>query len=331
MNYQIEYGNRVFTVPAAVADHFIRLASEMQLKVLLYLLRHAEENCSLSDVAAFFRISDEQAEEAVSFWLQANILTEGQQAAKEPAFAFAAPTVPAAVPAQSAPAPAASKPASATIQRSSKDIKLDPSEIAHSLEGSGELKDLFTCAETLFGRFLNHMEQRSLLWMHSYLGMRSDVLITLLGYCVSIDKISMSYAESIAIRWMDAEILTLEQAEAEIKRLTEERSFYAQIQRMFELERRPTTKQKEYIDKWKTAGYSLELIRYAYEITIESINKLNFKYIHTILEKWASQGISTLDEAMQTRKKSGTAQMGTNVQNHELDEYLSVVNRFRKE
>ncbi len=325
MNYQIQYGNHVFSVPAAVADHFIRLATEMQLKVLLYLLRHAEEACSLSDIAAFFRITEEQAEEAVTFWLQANILSEGTPAPqKEQGFAFAAPVPPPSEP------PGRPEPA-ATVQRSSKDIKLDPSEIAHTLERSGELKDLFTCAEHLFGRFLNHMEQRSLLWMHSYLGMRSDVLMTLLGYCVSIDKVSISYAESIAIRWMDAEILTLEQAEAEIKRMTEERSFYAQIQRMFDMERRPTTKQKEYIEEWKKAGYSMELIRYAYEITVESINKLNFKYIHTILQKWVSQGISSVEDAMQSRK-TGTPSAASNAaQSAEMDEYLSVVNRFRKE
>ncbi len=323
MDYQINFGNRVFAVPAAAADHFLKLASELQLKVLLYLLRHADEPCTIADTAAFFRISEEQAEEAVDFWLQADILSDGQAPSRGVGFDFAPPA-----PKTPDSAPPAPEIPNAVVQRCSKDIKLDPSEIAHALEQSGELHDLFTCAEQIFGRFLNHMEQRSLLWMHSYLGMRSDVLLTLLGYCVSIEKVSMSYAESIAIRWMDAEILTLEQVEAEIRRLTEERSYTAQIQRMFEMKRRPTTQQKSYIDLWQKASYPMELIRCAYEITIESIDKLNFKYINSILENWASQGITTAEAARAARKSTAGSPPP---QSADMDEYLSVVNRFRKE
>lgn len=326
MDYQINFGSRVFAVPAAVADHFLKLASETQLKVLLYLLRHADEPCTLSGIAAYFRISEEQAEEAVQFWLQADILSDGHGASAPQSFAFADP-VPEKPASEEQIPPAAP---AASVQRSSKDIKLDPSEIAHALEQSGELHDLFTCAEQIFGRFLNHMEQRSLLWMHSYLGVRSDVLLTLLGYCVSIEKVSMSYAESIAIRWMDADIVTLEQAEAEIRRLTEERTFTSKIQRMFEMTRRPTTNQKSYIDLWQKAGYSMELIRCAYEITVESINKVNFKYINTILENWAAEGITT-EEAARSARKSPPDNNSAGASPAEMDEYLSVVNRFRKE
>ncbi|MBQ8011565.1 MAG: DnaD domain protein, partial [Oscillospiraceae bacterium] len=219
------------------------------------------------------------------------------------------------------------------VQRGSKEIKLDPSEIAHSLEQSQELKDLFVCTEKVFGRLLNHMEQRSLIWIHSYLGMRSEVILLLLGYCVSIDKISMSYAESIAISWMERDITTHEQADAEIKRLNAEHSYLSQIRKMFEMQHAPTTQQKKYIEGWRTAGYSMELLQYAYEITIESIEKLNFKYINTILEKWAAQGITTPEQAQQLRSSSAAAARSSAAaqDSAELDEYLSVVNRFRKE
>ena len=49
MGYHIDLGqwNSIFAVPCAVADRHLKLASEAQLKVLLYLLRHAGEDCAL--------------------------------------------------------------------------------------------------------------------------------------------------------------------------------------------------------------------------------------------------------------------------------------------
>ncbi len=329
MEFQVNFGcwGQVFAVPTAVADHFLKLATELQLKVLLYLLR--TPSASAAGLAAYFRVSEEQIEEAVQFWVQANILQAGQTAVPQEtgtspmgSFAVNQTTPPAAAPAAEAP--------KASVQRCSKEIKLDPSEIAQALERSGELKDLFYCAEKTFGRFLNHMEQRSLIWMHSYLGIRSDVLLTLLSYCAQIEKLNMSYAESIAIRWQEEEILTLEQAEAEIKRLTAERNYTTTIQRMFDMKRRPTSRQMEFLEQWKAAGYAMELIQYAYEITIESIDKLNFKYINTILESWASKGITTLEDAKQTRKSGGGTAAGGQ-SDAEMDEYLSMVNRFLEE
>ncbi len=334
MEYQVSFGcwGSVFAVPNAVVDHFLRLASGTQLKVLLCLMRNSGKPMGAQQLAAALGITAEQADEALEFWVQANIL---QVPGVQGQFDFAAPA-----PTQSAPpspAPDPSQAPAARVQRSSRDIKLDPSEIAHALEGSQELKDLFTCAESLFGRMLTHMEQRSLIWMHSYLGIRSEVLLTLLGYCISIEKISMSYAESIAIAWVDADILTLSQAEEEIRRLTEAHSFNSQIQRMFGMHRKPTSQQQQYINDWKAAGYAMELIEYAYELTIESIDKLNFKYINTILEKWTSMNVTTVEGARALRQSTAKKQKDSGTQGmsqreiEEMNDYLSLVNRFGKE
>lgn len=314
MDYQVNYGSRAFCVPAAVADHFLRLADENQLRVLLYLLRN--ESATLPQAAAFLQIGEEQAEEALQFWVQAGVIGTGAQSG----FAFTAPEQPAAQPLETV--------------RSSREIKLDPSEIAHELEHSQQLTDLFTLAERLFGRPLTHMEQRSLLWLQAYQGMPIEVILTLLGYCKAIDKCSMSYAESIAISWISADIMTLEQAEAEVRRLTQAHSFTGQIRRLFQMNRRPTAKQQAYIDKWQSAGYSEPLLRYAYELTIEAIDKCNFKYIDAILTDWAAKGITTPEQAQARRSagKSGGRQPQMSQREREkMDDYLSLVNNFGEE
>ena len=329
MGFQINYGGFAFAVPGDVVDHYIRLADSDKLKVLLFVLRHAQENVTAAAAAEYLRISEDAAQEALQFWEQADVLRSGtvQQGT---AFAFAAPAASAAVP------PASDS--SIGTQKSSKEIKLDPSEIAEAIEGSEVLSGLFMLAEKHLGRPLNHMEQRSLLWMSQYLNIPGEILLMLIRYCVSNDIFSVSYVESIAVRWQSQGILTLEAAEAEIERMTKDHTFTGEIRRMFELKRNPTTKQKSYIELWQNAGYPMELIHYAYEIAIERIEKADFKFINTILENWITNGVKTLEDAQklqaQPRPAKSRSKPQPPVTQEKLDtmnEYLSLVNRFKED
>ena len=320
MPYQIHYGSSAFAVPGDVADHFLRLADAVQLRVLLYLLRH--EGAAPAQIAAFLHITEEQAEEALAFWVQADVLRTDQAEAGK--FPFAPP------------APALQEtPAVPAVQQSSREVKLDPTEIADALGHSQTLRDLFSHSEKILGKPLSHMEQRSLLWLHQYIGMPGEVLLMLLRYCVSIGKYSASYLEAIAVRWAEQDIMTMPQAEEAITQMQQSHDYTARLRRMFEMKRSPTTQQKKYIDAWRAAGYSMELLQYAYELTIENIEKLNFKYINTILTGWAEQGITTPEQAKQRdsahrsgkrRKPALTAEEAA-----EMDEYLSLVNRFKED
>ena len=53
MEYQVNIGywGNLFAVPTTVVDHFSRLASETQLKVLLYLLRNAGQSINAARIA----------------------------------------------------------------------------------------------------------------------------------------------------------------------------------------------------------------------------------------------------------------------------------------
>jgi DnaD/phage-associated family protein len=63
-------------------------------------------------------------------------------------------------------------------------------------------------------------------------------------------------------------------------------------------ERSFTTKEKEYIEAWTiTWNLPMDLIGYAYEITIAKIDKPSLSYVNKILSGWASNGILTLDAA----------------------------------
>ncbi len=162
-------------------------------------------------------------------------------------------------------------------------------------------------AEISLGNMLTYTEQRSFVWIYEYVGLKADVILMLLEYCVSIEKTNMRYLETIAISWQENDINTLESAQAEIKRLQESRSFYSKVSRALGLERKPTSKQREFIDAWLEKGYSLDLIEYAYEKTIDNIDKRSFPYINRILEDWYANGLITrnkVDESNSSNPKA---------------------------
>ena len=276
---------QMFGVPNAVVDQYLKLATPSQLKVLLYLLRNNGQTVDHSEIAKALAISEELVEEAALFWSQTDLFAVTEPAAES-------------VPAETAAEPE-QKPAKAprtnhvSAVSSGKSGDLTPLEIASAIEASDDLKTLFRMSEQQLGRPLRHVEQKALVWMHDYNNIGSDIILTVLLYCKSIDKSSVSYAESIITSWWNDGIQTLPQVTDAINEMEHRRSFTGHIQKAFEMHRTPTPKQQEYIDLWQDRKIPLDLITYAYEKTLESIDKLSFPYLDSILTRWMNAGYRT--------------------------------------
>ena len=68
--------NTIFAVPCAVVDQYLKIASPNQLKVLLWVLRHADHGFEPKEPAQALGLSEDAVEEALLFWQQdANLLT----------------------------------------------------------------------------------------------------------------------------------------------------------------------------------------------------------------------------------------------------------------
>lgn len=289
---------QMFGVPNLVVDQYLKLATPSQLKVLLYLLRHSGQAIGQDEIARAVGISEELTEEALLFWSQTTLFESPTTSPSEKkAEAASQPNAPTRSPSSAASAqqPTASsrRSSDSVVLPSSKSSELSPLEITAALEDSDDLKMLFQMAEQQMGRPLRHVEQRALVWMHDYNNFGSDVILTVLLYCMTIDKPSVSYAETMITNWWNEGIRTLSQVNDAICRREHRRSFTSHIQRTFEMQRKPTPKQQEFIDKWQDLDIPLELITYAYEKTLENIDKLSFPYINSILETWIAAGYRT--------------------------------------
>ena len=294
-----------FPVPVTVADHLLGLASHDQLKVLLYLLCHADEPLTADAVAKNCKVLPDAVEEAVAFWQDANVLGSSpelpavrlQRTAPAPTAAPAPQTeqTPAQMP---APEPAAQPEPNAKLQISSSQFSMMPSEIAARIRENQAIAEMFRGIEQLAGRMLNNTEQKSMIWMHEYLGLKPDLLLMLAAYCVQNDCFHVRYMEKVAIEWQERGVMTHALVEEDIRRRTEARTFTAKLMRLFEMKRQPTKLQQSFIDRWQQQGWSFEMIQLAYEKTRnQNDDKLSFSYLNGILEKWEQAGIRTAADA----------------------------------
>ncbi len=318
MEYFVNAGSwgAVFAVPNAVVDNYIKLANEASLKVLLYILRNNGKKLASDEAACALNLNINQIEEAFIFWENANILKRDEK-----------PLI-----SSSVSEPVSEEKIAAPVKKSSipsgTGYSLKPSEIAQRVENSEDVRVMFNMAEASFGRPLNHTEQRSFIWMHDYLGLSADVLRTIAAYCISIEKGMIKYIETLASDWSEKGINTLELVQDEIKAQEEKNTFNGRIMKAFGMTRRPTAKQQELIDSWKKKGYSLELIEYAYEKTIEAIDKLNFPYINKVLENWYSQGLITKAKIDGGNNKRNARTERESEHSYDLNELKSFVNNF---
>lgn len=325
MEYFLNTGciSSIFAVPKSIVDNYIKLANEASLKVLLYMLRFSEQEHTAQSIASALNITTAQVDEAFIFWENANIFSKTKPDTQTAEKAGTGKT-----PVPDVKTQVKSKKSHARTQS----VNMNPSEIAERVEKSEEIKCLFQMAEESFGRPLNHTEQKIFIWIHDYLGLSTDVILMLTAYCISVDKGNIRYIETIAADWNEREINTLEAAQEEVKRLEEYSSYNRQIMKAFGMNRKPTSKQQEYIDKWKEKNYSMELIQYAYERTVETIEKLNFPYINKILNNWYQEGLITKSLVESNSKKFTTekTESKTDEKNYsfDLNDIKSLVNNF---
>lgn len=328
MEFKVNCGiwGAMFGVPVIVADNFLKLATGGQIKVLLYLLRCSGKMCSTEEISSNTGVSPEEAEEAVLFWQQANVLSLRTSSSPAPVPSLMeqpvqspAPvmnTIPAQRPAEPAP---------------DHKVNLSGQEIAAIMRDSQDIRELFTIAESILGT-LKNSQMNSIIWMYDHLGLKKEVIITLLSYCASIEKTNTAYVEKIASVWAENDINTMTAAQDEIQRLIASRDYISGIMRAFEMNRRPTTKQAEFIQQWKDAGFSVELIRYAYEKTIERIDKLNFDYINKILLSWRDSGFASVQDVKNAesdyKRKKKNSPSKNESDDSDFEKYESVINKF---
>ncbi|MBQ1454089.1 MAG: DnaD domain protein [Ruminococcus sp.] len=327
MSVKINLGawRSVFAVPSKIVDEGLKFADGVKLKVLLYVLRNSDSELDLNEISKATGVNVTDIPEALDYWVSREVLQKNDS--------------------EYAPVDSKKeiKPENNSVEEIksvetiSKDVeeqkqrmvvakpqKPDYVFTSQRLAVDEDLKILVGEAQTMLGKTLSNSDIATLLMLKDTCGLRLDVILMLIQYCVSIDKGNMRTVEKIGISWADAGINSVEAADNRIAQANHSSKCFSIVSSVFGLKNvgSPTKKQLEYTTKWVGEWkFSPEMLREAYERCVDSKGELKFNYIDGILKKWDAQGIKNMEDlkASESKPKQPAGRKKTSYDINELE------------
>lgn len=275
---------KIFAVPSSVTEKHIKTAGALSLKVLLLVL--SQPQITSQRMAEMLCVSAGDIQDAANYWIINGILVSSEE------------TVP--------PVSNASSSAEGTpIKRVSQaPVRLSGKELEKRVKESSDVQLLISETERNFGKNLIPSEASALVSLYDWAGLSVDIILMIIGYCASIGKTNMRFVEKLAFEWIDKGIDSHETVAIHIKQLTEKSANESAVKTTFGIYNRSlTTKEKNFIHSWFVdMRFDIDMIKLAYEKTIDSTNNMSFGYINKILTSWNEKGIRTPAQAEEEQK-----------------------------
>ena len=300
MTLRFSYGTGVLNLPEDVLKHIDR-AGKREMRVLLTVaaLLPCEEDALIAEVATRTGLSVSEVSAAVAFWRGTGALLAGDRAPD--AVTAAKATVEQAPRAEKKPLPDKGLPSYST------------GELSHILESRREFASLVDACQQTFGKIFNAAEVGIIAGMIDYLGVDGEFVLLLLSHCVRMEKKSLRYAEKTAISLYDEGITDAAALEERLARIETLSTAIGQIRAMFGAAARAlSTKEKRMIEQWVLVmKYDMDVLKLAYDATVDAIHEPSFAYANTILDRWYAAGYRTVEDveaalAEYRRQKAGT-------------------------
>lgn len=267
-----DFKTQPFSVPSEIVDSHIKLAGALQLRVILYCLRHTYDgDINIEAMAELFSVSKEDITDALMFWAELGFIEcEGPKIAVQPK---------------------AEKPSKVAPPKTPRPTR---NEVARRGLESPEVGFLLNEAQHKFGRGLKQSESSVLVWLYDDLGMDASLILMVMEYARQAERFNISYIEKVAKDWVDSGIDSIAAAEKRITQLNNSRTAWWKMRSAFGLdERAPNDTEAKLAEaciiEWKM---SEALLKKAYDACIDSVGKYKPAYIKKVLSDWHKNGIT---------------------------------------
>ncbi len=293
MSYKINLGawGSVFAVPSALVDSHLKIATESQLKVLLYILRNSDSDNSVDSISKAVSVHPDEVKNAVNFWVERGLVASTSDSLTFTQDNNSEERVVESVKVDDEPV---KKP-----RQLSRPQKPDHSFVAKRLYESKELSQFMDEVQLALANPISDADTATLIMLHDTDGLPCDVLMLLINYCISIGKGNMRAIERMGTQWGAEGIYTLQLAEEKIIRLSQSDNAWTRVSKLFGIKNigTPTKAQLTFADTWcNDWKFSDDMLLEAYERCVNTKGEYNIKYINAILSKWHSSSIYNLDD-----------------------------------
>ena len=190
-------------------------------------------------------------------------------------------------------------------------------------------------AQKVFGKSFNQYDSGIVVGLVDRYDFEEEAVLMILAYVRKLGKKGVKYAEKFAISLYDDGITTTHDVVARIDAIEQTKENLFKIKKMYGFGSRDLTKaEKELFEKWlNTYGYSEEIIRIAFDMTVNAIQRPVPKYTDKILEKWYGQGLRTKEDIEAFEKNKKDTKADTDPQkSYEIDDFFAAaLNRSLKD
>ncbi len=304
-------------IPENLAE-LLSNADEQDMRILIALMMAADEN---GEVNAEFSLSDTlglekpEVDASLKFWRGAGVISSARVGAKS-AKPKAEQT--------SVTAPSAHR--GGAVEKSTGVSPYATDELAALFEKRRVTAQFIDEAQRVVGRTFNSYDTGIVAGLVDQLGFEEEAVLAMLAYVTRIGKKGLRYSEKLALSFYDEGITTAAAVVERIALIEHSSEVISKIKQLFGIGARELSKtEKTLFEKWtQKFGYGIEVIRVAYDITVDATQKPLPKYADAILEKWHAEGLRTEDEVLAFENKSKQEREGTSGgdKSYELDDFF---------
>ncbi len=293
--------NNVFVLPKKILK-YINNAKKSELKLILYIFSNSSENFDIQKASQVLGESPESISSGLAFWRGTGLISELEDRADE-----------LSVPEKNKSAKLPEVTDEQTTKEKDGPQAYSTVQVSDALNNDEEFKQLVNYAEHTIGELLNPSKVASLLYLYDNLGMQCDVIMGIIAHCVSIEKAKISYIEKTARGMHNDGVVTYRDLEQYLAQKKKYAQYESMVKRIIGADNRSlTASEKKMVAVWESRyGYDEEVLKVAYEKTINAINKPSVSYMSKILESWYNNNAKTLDDIMNLTEKRNTQTKAT--------------------
>lgn len=307
-------------VPENLAD-ILSNADEQDMRILIALMMAADGN---GEVNAEFSLSDTlglekpEIDASLKFWRGAGVISAARSQKSKPKTEKP----------ESAEEPKTSAPTAhrgGAVEKSTGVSPYATDELAALFEKRRVTAQFIDEAQRVVGRTFNSYDTGIVAGLVDQLGFEEEAVLAILAYATRIGKKGLRYPEKLALSFYDEGITTESAVVARIAIIEHSAEVVGKIKQLFGIGSRELSRtEKTLFDKWtQKFGYGIEVIRVAYDITVDATQKPLPKYADAILEKWHAEGLRTEEEVLAFEQKSKPSKdSGEGDKSYELDDFF---------
>ena len=277
MKISIKYGGRILNLPNEVAELSSK-ASYEDLCVIINLFTYSEYLDSFEGAIESFSektgLGADVILRSLAFWSKAGVIhIEGMQ--------------------EYTP----------VISVSNRVPTYSGAQIARFMEENKMIASLFDACQQIMGKSFTPVDYNNVIYLKDYFKLSDDFIMLLIAHCVENEKGGWAYIRKTAKNLYEDGIDTYTKLEKHFEDRKNKSSLEYKIRSIFGIgSRELSAKEKEKFGLWISAEVSEELIKRAYDTTVNNTGKPSVAYASKIIESWIALGYKSVSDVEKAEK-----------------------------